>query len=256
MPIPISGSKPVQSYQPFTHPGADSTAEPVYLQKFSDMRMHLLSLLLLLSAAATAQSVSTSVKYADANKQGLMLYLPYSQEVAEGTILTKLKEIGFEPESKGSLFWKQNKVNGFYVFKGVVLKGENPQVVDLYFKVDRRGSRKDNQSVMYMLTSKGAESFVTDATDAAVYGAAQNFLNGFTTETASYKHTLDVRAQEETVKKAEKRLSDLQDDERDMNKKIAKLQEDLRKNKEAQTTQQSTIESERRKLEEMRTVKQ
>jgi hypothetical protein len=205
---------------------------------------------------ATAQSVSTSIKFDKENKQGLMLYLPYSEEVAEGTILAKLKEIGFQPETTGSLFWKNSKVNGFYAFKGVALKGDTPQVVDLYFKVDRRGSKKDNQSVMYMLTSKGAENFASDVSDPIVYTAAQTFLNGFTTETATYKHTLDVQSQDESVKKAEKRLQDLQDDERDLNKKIAKLQEDLRKNKEGQLSQQATIESERRKLEEMRGTKQ
>lgn len=185
-----------------------------------------------------------------------MLYLPYSQDVAEGTILTKLKEIGFEPESKGSLFWKQSKVNGYYAFKGVTLKGDSPQVVDLYFKVDRRGSKSDNQSVMYLLTSKGGENFISDESDPAVYTAAQKFLNGFTGETASYKHTLDVQSQEESVKKAEEKLLDLQNDENDLTKKIAKLQEDLRKNKEAQVTQQATIEAERRKLEGMKGIKQ
>jgi peptidoglycan hydrolase CwlO-like protein len=109
---------------------------------------------------------------------------------------------------------------------------------------------------MYLLTSKGNENFVTDITDAATYAAAQKFLNGFTSETASYKHTLDIQAQEETIKKAEKKLVDLQNDERDMNNKIAKLQEDLRKNKETQVTQQATIEAERRKLDELRGTKQ
>lgn len=204
----------------------------------------------------SAQSVSTSVKFDKGNQQALMLYLPYGADVAEGTILTKLKEIGFEPESKGSLFWKQNKVNGYYAFKGVTLRGDNPQLVDLYFKVDRRGSKSDNQSVMYLLTSKGGENFVSDATDPAVYTAAQKFLNGFTSETATYKHTLDVQTQDETVKKAEKKLQSLQGEERDLNKKIAGLQEDLRKNKETQVTQQATIEAERRKLDEMRTTRQ
>jgi hypothetical protein len=205
---------------------------------------------------ASAQSVSTAIQYDKSTRQGLMLYLPYGQEVAEGTILTKLKEIGFQPETTGSLFWKQNKVNGFYAYKGVVLKSDTPQVVDLYFKVDRRGKKKDNQSVMYLLTSKGGENFISETTDAATYAAAQNFLNGFTSETATYKHTLDVKTQEETVKKAEKKLVDLLSDESDMNRKIAKLQEDLRKNKEAQETQKMTIEAEKRKLDEMRTAKQ
>lgn len=220
------------------------------------MKTILSAVLFFVCLHSSAQSVSTSLKFDKDNKQGLMLYLPYSQDVAEGTILTKLKEIGFEPESKGSLFWKQNKVNGYYAFKGVTLKGDNPQVVDLYFKVDRRGSKNDNQSVMYLLTSKGGENFISDASDPAAYTAAQNFLNGFTSETATYKHTLDVQSQEESVKKAEKKLLDLQNEENDLSKKIAKLQEDLRKNKESQLTQQATIEAERRKLDGMRTKNQ
>jgi hypothetical protein len=207
-------------------------------------------------ASASAQSVSTSVKFDKTNKPALMLYLPYSQEVAEGTILTKLKETGFEPESKGSLFWKNNKVNGFYAFKGVTLRGEKTELVDLYFKVDRRGSKKDNQSVMYLLTSKGGDNFINDASDAGTFSAAQKFLNGFVGETASYKHTLDIKTQEEAVLRAEKRLTDLRDEEIDLQNKITKLQEDLKKNKEAQVNQQSQIETERKKLADMKVVKQ
>jgi len=209
-------------------------------------------LLFVIAASASAQSVSTSVKFDKTDKPALMLYLPYSQEVAEGTILTKLKEIGFEPESKGSLFWKQNKVNGFYAYKGVMLKGDKNELVDLYFKVDRRGSKKDNQSVMYMMTSKGADNFITDMSDASTFASAQKFLNGFVGETATYKHGLDVKTQEETVKKAEKKLVDLMDDEKDMENKLAKLQEDIRKNKEAQINQQALIESEKKKLADMK----
>jgi len=212
----------------------------------------ILSLLLFVGLQASAQSVSTSVKFDKTDKPALMLYLPYSQEVAEGTILTKLKEIGFEPESKGSLFWKQSKVNGFYAFKGVTLKGDKTELVDLYFKVDRRGSKKDNQSVMYMMTSKGGENFISDMSDASTFSSAQRFLNGFVSETASYKHTLDIKTQEETVKKAEKKLVDLVGDEKDMANKIAKLQEEMKKNKEAQINQQALIEAEKRKLADMK----
>lgn len=220
------------------------------------MRNLLPILLLLFYTTASAQTVNTSVRFDKDNKQGLMLYLPYSQQVAEGTILTKLKEIGFEPELSGSLLWKQNKRNGFYVYKGVVLKGENNYIVDLYFKVDSRGNSKEAQSVMYMLTSKGGDNFITETSDATVYTAAQTFLNGFATETALYKHTLDVQSQAETVKKAEKKLIDLHEEEKELNKKLIKLQEDLRRNKEAQVTQEATIDVERKKLEEKRTAKQ
>ncbi|MDB5206752.1 MAG: hypothetical protein JWR72_1827 [Flavisolibacter sp.] len=223
------------------------------------MRAILSLVLFALSIAASAQSVTTSVKFNKADKPALLLYLPYNQDVAEGTILAKLKETGFEPESKGSLFWKQSKVDGYYVFKGVALRSDSgtATLTDLYFKVERRGSKKDNQSVIYMMTSKGGtENFVTGSSEPVTFNAAQNFLNGFVSETATYKHTLDIKTQEETVKKAEKKLNDLRNDEKDMNKKIAKLQEDLKKNQQDQVNQQVTVEAENKKLADMKLVKQ
>ena len=121
--------------------------------------------------------------------------------------------------------------------------------------MDRRGNKRDNQSVIYMMTSKGAENFITDGSEPQVFTAAQTFLNGFVSETATYKHTLDVQAQEETVKKAEKKLTELMSEESDLNKKIAKLQEDLAKNKQSQTSQQLTIEGERKKLSDLKLAK-
>ena len=92
------------------------------------MKATLSLLLSAFCATAFAQSVATSVKFDKTDKPALMLYLPYTQEVAEGTILSKLREIGYEPETSGSLFWKQGKVNGFYTFKGVALKGEKKRI--------------------------------------------------------------------------------------------------------------------------------
>jgi hypothetical protein len=212
-------------------------------------------MLLVFGLYSSAQSVSTSVRFNKADRPALLLYLSYSPEVAEGTILTKLKEIGFEPETKTNLFWKQNKVDGFYAFKGVVLKGEKNELVDLYFKVDRRGSKKEDQSVMYMMTSKGGDNFI-DGSTPPTYAAAQKFLNGFVNETASYKRTLDVKTQEETVKKSETKLQELLDSENELNSKIGKLQEELKKNKEMQNNQQALIEAEKKKLGEMRSLKQ
>ena len=219
------------------------------------MKATLLLLLLAIGVSASAQSVSTTVKFNKKDKPALMLYLPYSQEVAESAILTKLKEIGFEPESTGTLLWKQTKVDGFYAFKGVTLKGDKTEVVDLYFRVDRRGSKKDHQSVMYLMTSKGGDNFVPATSENSTFASSQRFLNGFVSETASYQHTLNVKAQEETLVKAEKKLTILLDDEKILNEKITKLQEELKKNKDAQINQQAHVDAEKKKLAEMRLEK-
>lgn len=229
--------------------------ESNFIVKVIIMRKIFFFLLILSSFSAFAQPTVTTVGYAKENKSGLMLVLPYDEKVSEGTILQKLKETGYDPETKGKLFWKDNKVNGFYVFKAVSLSGGNSSIVDLYFKVDPAGKKDKNQSIIYLLVSKGNENFITEDSDPGIFTAAKSFLGNFTTETATYKHNLDIQNQEDVVKKAEKKLNSLMDDEKDLNKKILKLQDDLKKNKQDQENQQNTLDAEKRKLEDLKAVK-
>jgi hypothetical protein len=203
-------------------------------------------LLVAVAGKASAQSVNSTVSFNKIDRPALMLTVPYKESVAEGAIVENLKKTGYDAETKGKLFWKQNKVNGFYTFKSVNLNGN---LVDLYFKVDQK-SRKLDQTNMYLLVSKGEENFV-GRDDTAVYNSAKRFLDGFVTETASYKLQLDIKAQEETVKDSEKKLAKLKDNEKDMEKKIEQLQNDLKKNREQQVNQAQVIELEKKKLLEL-----
>ena len=114
----------------------------------------LLFLLVLAITAVKAQSYTTTVTYDKVGRQGLILQLPYSESVSEDFIVANLKKTGYNPETKGKLFWKQNKRNDFYVFKGVTLHGA-PVPVDLYFKVDQRSKNVKDQSTVSMLVSRG-----------------------------------------------------------------------------------------------------
>jgi hypothetical protein len=216
--------------------------------------MKILLLLLLLSSslmAAFAQSSVTSVSYNKSSQPALMLELPYDEEVSEGFIVSNLKKTGYDAETKGKLFWKQNKLNGYYIFKDVRLEGLS-QPVDLYFKVERKGRKAKDESTIYMLVSKGNEQFISSGSDDEIYSASKNFLNGFTDQSAVYKLDLDIKAQEEKVKDAEKKLDKMRDQEKDLNKKIDQLQKDLKENQENQQSQAKTIESEKEKLNELR----
>lgn len=198
---------------------------------------------------ATAQSSYTTVSYNKTSQPGLMLELPYNTDVSEGFIIDNLKKTGYDPETKGKLFWKQNKLNGFYIFKDVHLEGAK-DLVDLYFKVDQKSKREKNTSIIYLLVGK-QESFLSSS-DEDTYNAARKFLNGFIDKSAAYKLDLDIKNQENVVKDAEKKFDKLRDDEKDINKKIDQLQKDLRKNQEDQKNQQQTIENEKKKLEDLR----
>jgi hypothetical protein len=200
---------------------------------------------------ALAQASYTSVSYNKTSQPALMLELPYNTDVSEGFIVDNLKKTGYDPETKGKLFWKQNKIDGFYIFKDVRLEGAS-QPVDLYFKVDQKSKREKNQSVIYLLMGKGDNNFISSTSDEATYAAAKNFLNGFIDKSAVYKLDLDIKNQEDVVKDAEKKMDKLKDNEKEMEKKIDQLQKDLKKNQEDQKDQQKTIENEKKKLDDLK----
>jgi hypothetical protein len=164
----------------------------------------------MLTTAASAQSISTGVSFNKSTQPAIMLLLPYSESIAEGTILQKLRENGYDPETKGKAFWKQNKVNGFYTFKGVVLKEMDKQPLDLYFKVEAKGKNSDASSTIYLLVSKG-EKFISPETDSDTHKAAKKFVNDFIAAAAAYKLQQDIVTQEETVKDTEKKLIKMQE---------------------------------------------
>jgi hypothetical protein len=184
------------------------------------------------------------------DRQGLVLQLPYDEGVSEKFIIDNLKKTGFNPETKGSLFWKQNKINDFYVFKGVMLNGAAVPV-DLYFQVNRRSKKVKDQSTISMLVSRGDENFIGPGEDTA-FIAAQNFLNDFVPQSATYKLNLDINNQEKAVSEAEKKLQKLLDNERELTRKIEDLQKDLRNNQSNQEAQRLQIETERAKLVELK----
>lgn len=197
-----------------------------------------------------AQSSVTTASYNKSNQPALMLELPYNEDVCGDFIVDNLKKTGYDIETKGKLFWKQNKVNGYYTYKNVRLKGLD-YTVDLYFKVDQKSRKSKNESVIYMLMGKGENYFIASSDDVA-YDAAKRFLNGFIEQAAVYKLDLDIKAQEQAVTDAQKKFDKLKDNENDMNKKIDQLQKDLKKNQEDQKNQAQTIENEKKKLEDLK----
>jgi hypothetical protein len=180
------------------------------------------------------------------------LQLPNNTEVAEGTILQKLKETGYSPETKGSLFWKKNKQDGFYVFNGITLPELNNQKVDMYFKVEPKSRTDKGQSTIYLLVSKGYDNYISPENDTAAFGAATAFLNGFVAGTANYRLNLDIEEQEKVVQNAEKKLVGLQDDDKALVNKIEALQADMRNKKEDKAMQEKEIANQKAKLDELK----
>ncbi len=202
--------------------------------------------------SARAQSSYTTIQYNDKMQPALVLELPNNTEDAEGTILQKLKQTGYNPETQGHLFWKKNKLDGFYVFNNVSLLSLSDLKLDIYFKVVQKNKREKNSSTLYLLVSKGNENFASPDNDTMLWNSSVIFLNSFVEKTTAYSLEQDIATQENNVKEQQDKYIKLQNDEKDLADKIRKYQEDLVNNQTAQKSQQQQIENQKKILEALK----
>ncbi len=198
---------------------------------------------------ARAQSSYTTIQYNKTMQPALVLELPYNTDDVEGTILKKLKQIGYNPETTGVLFWKKNKKEGFYVFNDVMSPSLSTQKLDMYFKVVQKNNEEKNNSTLYLLVSTGNENFASPDRDTILWSNSQSFLNSFIEKTTAYNLEQNITVQENTVKVSQKKLANLQKDETDLAEKIKKYQDDLANNQNNQKAQQEDIENQKKLLE-------
>jgi len=194
--------------------------------------------------AARAQSSYTTIQYNDKMRPALMLELPNNPTDAEGTILQKLKEVGYNHETKGHLFWKKNKIDGFYVFNNVLLPSLSNQEMDMYLKVVQK-NKEENSSILYLLVSSGNENFASPEGDTTLWNSSKMFLNSFVEKTRAYTLEQNIKHQENTVKEFQNKLTELQSEAKDLAEKI-------RENQEDQKNQQLNIENHNKLLEDLK----
>ena len=200
---------------------------------------------------ARAQSSYTTIQYNKNMQPALVLELPNTTNDVEGTIVEKLKQIGYNPETQGHLFWKKNKIDGFYIFNNVVLPSLGAHKLDMYFKVVQKNKEEKNNSTLYLLVSNGNENFASPTGDTTLWNSSKMFLNSFIEKTTAYNLEQNIKAQENTVKDSQKKLATLQKDEKDLTEKIKKYQNDLSNNQNNQKDQQQDIENQQKLLESL-----
>jgi len=194
---------------------------------------------------ARAQSSFTTIEFNHKTQPTLVLELPNTTEDVKGTILEKLKQTGYKPETTGHLFWKRTTFDGFYVFNNVVLPSLSDRKLDMYFKVVQKNKHEKNNSTVYLLISSGNENFAAPTDDTELWNSSQMFLNSFVEKTTAYSLEHNITTQEASMKKAQDKLAELQKDGRE-------LEEKLRKNQEGQKSQQLFIENQGMILADLR----
>ena len=188
--------------------------------------------LLIAAKWMTAQNIYVSnVDYNKQQQQGTIAEYDFTKDMVSNVLEDEMERtIG-----------KAKKEKGFLVYRGVHVNEISPDAIDLYVKVDRKSKKEKNKALAYVLVSKGYDNFIQPNVDAQVFDNVKTYLTKMTSKMASNDLGKQIEAQEDVVKKEEKKLNNYQDDVQDMEKKIKKLNDDIAEKKKDIETQKQEV---------------
>jgi len=192
---------------------------------------------MLAGAASLAQAYEASIQYEKKKQQGISIDYTYPPEAVENAIVQKLAKMGYKAkEEKGIL----NRDKGFLVYKNIYLTEISNERADYMIKVERKSRKESDEAILSMIIMNGEKNALT-AMDAAGVGNAKSFLNNMLPEIEAANLELQIKAQEDVVGKAEKKMRELKDDQLTLERK-------LQQNKTDQESTQKDIEGQKQAL--------
>lgn len=197
----------------------------------------------LLSAAIQAQRIYVSGitvnKQEETAVSGEFLF---SEEIIQTVLRERLS----------GLDAKDEKRNGFIVYKGIRITELSPDKLDLYIRIDQAEGKEHDNTVVRLLVSRGYDNFIREGTDQQIIDNLKTFLQSLQSAAEALSLKRNIEAQEELLKKAERRRNDLIDDLAELRKKIAKLQNELDEKTVSLNQQQTVVDKEALRLQELR----
>jgi hypothetical protein len=205
---------------------------------------YILSALLafILVNSAVAQSRTETVSYQKINRQAVVAEIPFPEKTVRDAIDDKMQQMGY----------KGKDVKGFTVYKGVRLNDLGSDSYDLYFAADRKSRKEKDYSSLTLMISKGFDSFVADSTDSKLMNNAKGYIDSIKIMIGAYDLEQQIIAQEDAIKKADKKYTNLVEDGQNLEKKKKNIENDIAENIKNQANQKADTEKQRQILETLR----
>jgi len=159
--------------------------------------------------------------------------VPVSDEIAKEAIKNRFKKMG----SSG----KERK--GFLEFKNLSISEVKTGLVDVYIKIDRKSKKEKTSTISLIITEPGvAPAPVSTEKVATITGiGALGLLTSLSENSAAHGLNLEIKDQEDKVKKAEKEYKDAVNDGENLQDKLKKVQNDIEANRNKQQKQAQEI---------------
>lgn len=205
----------------------------------------LLAFISVVSVKTWGQSYEGTIDFDKKKQKALVIDYNYSPEAVENAIVDRIEKLGYSSKTEKGLF---NKNKGFIVFKNAVISEIDPVQHDYMIKIEKKSRKDDNESTLYMVIMSGEENQL-GAMKTDDIARAKYFLNNLHPDIEEAKLEIEIKGNEESVAKSEKKFKDLQDEKADLEKKLKKNAEELDKQSkqiEVQRTSLDTLRGRRR----------
>ena len=123
---------------------------------------------------------------------------------------------------------------------------------DIYVVVDRKSRSEKETSMVTFLIGKGFHNFATNTADINLINGTKVYINSLRDIAAAYDLELQITAQEEILKKNEKKTENLKDDGISLQKKKKKLDDEISQNIVDQNNQKAEAERQKQIMETLK----
>lgn len=200
----------------------------------------------LFSMTVFSQVSQEMIEYNKQKHHAFKMEYSYPVAVVEKTLLDRMEELGYRgKEEKGIL----NRDKGFVVHKGAFVSKINDKSMDYAFKIEPRNKKDKTGSVVYLVIMKDGANATSTFTDVEI-DRVNSFLTDLIPDVETAHLEMQIKGQEESVVKSEKKLKSLQTDSLNLENKIRNLHLQLDKVVNDQVFQQKDIENQKKLLDE------
>ena len=192
-----------------------------------------LAVVILMAMFTYAQPVAMDgiAEYQKKKMPAAVIELPYAAEIVEKAIEEKFAARGF----------KGTKMKDYQMYRKVTLGPDN-NLYDVYVKAERRSRKEKESSIVYVVLARSNE-LLTSRTADDRHGTSdgKHFLNEFTPYLEAYNLNLEIKAQDEQIRKIEKKHEGLLREGENLRKRKQKLEEEILENENAVKQQVDTL---------------
>jgi hypothetical protein len=203
----------------------------------------ILALVLSFNLQAQPKAHEGSTDFQKTSQPAAIIDLPYAEATVEKAIDEYMSKKGVRGADS----------RDFKVYRGYKMRSSHDHNSDLYFKAERKSRRDKDMCTLYLVIGRNGEDVKTrtDGGKASLDGAT-DLLDDMVATIEAYSLELQIKDQEELLKKNQKKFDNLVEDSVDYVKKMKGLQDKLDQNRKDRDGQQTELKKQNDILDVLR----